>query len=310
MAFLRTAGMERGQPCRGVCQKYAMPKQPGKGRSVSRQAQCQVCGVWVDAKGARLEDGSIATVESVGWYCRCCRHKLRPIPRNIRYKSQPGVTSRNGTDVERSTHSVDLSYFSRLRAELLQRMAAVLPESRDDLDGSGDGRLSVDMIRDLRHEFGDIRELLDLAYDIDPPNKISLVVEFERVKSNLDMVPTKSEFEKISPLNVALYNREFGSWENFLDKLGYDPWYRGKTKNVVGRQWRQYEASPEGERSLKVVDYDNQGAGDDMATLRENIRSILEYDPDALRIFEMMEADIGDVDPVTLRSLADEVASG
>ena len=78
---------------------------------------------------------------------------------------------------------------------------------------------------------------------------------------------------------------------------------------MVGRRRRQTEASPEGEHSSKAVDYDNQRTRDDMATLRENIRGILEHDPDALRIFEMMEADIDDVDPVTLRSLADEVAS-
>ena len=179
-----------------------------------------VWNVWVGAKGACLEDGSTTTIESVGWYCRCCRYKLRAIPHSIKCKSQLDVTSRTGTDVEWDTYSVDLSHFNWLRAELLQRMATILPESRNDLDGSGDVHLSVDMIRDLQYEFGDIRELLNLAYDINLPNKISLVVEFESVKSNLDTVPTKSQFEKISSLTVGLYDSKFGSWENFLDSWG------------------------------------------------------------------------------------------
>ena len=308
MAPLRTAGMEHRPQCSGACQKYSVSNQLGKGRHMSGRAQCLVCDVWVDAKGARLKNGSIATVGSVGWYCRCCRNKLRTIPRTIRYKSRLGVRSRIDTGSEsEGSHSIDLSFFNRLRAELLQRLAAVLPESRDDLDGSGDGQLPDDVIQDLRHEFGDMGKLLDLAYDIDPPNKISLVIEFERVKSHMDMVPTKSEFEKTSPLSIGSYDSEFGSWENFLDKLGHDPWYRGSTIDVSGQHEKPH-ASPGG-RSQKPTHHDNQGVHDDVATLRENIRGILEYDPEALRIFEIMEADIGDVDPAILRRLADEVES-
>lgn len=274
------------------------------------QAQCQVCNVWVVAKGARLKDGSIATAGSVGWYCRCCQYKLRSIRRSIRYTPRLGHTGSIATDPEvGGTPSVDLSYFNRQRAALLQRLAAVLPENRDDLGRSGGGYLPVDVIQDLRQEFGDMGELLDLAYDIDPPNKISMVVEFERVKSNLDKVPSKNEFEKISPLRIGLYDTEFGSWENFLDKLGHDPWYRSEdATDEAGEQVHQSEVLSEEEHSSKVIDYDNQTVYDNVATLRENIRGILEYDPAALKIFEMMEADIGDVDPVTLRRLADEVA--
>lgn len=274
------------------------------------QAQCRVCNVWVVAKGARLKDGSIATAGSVGWYCRCCQYKLRSIQRSIRYTPRLRSTGRIATDPEvGSTPSVDLSYFNRLRAELLQRLAAALPESRDLLGRSGGEYLPVDVIQDLRQEFGDIGGLLDLAYDIDPPNKISMVVEFERVKSNLDRVPTKNEFEKISPLEIVSYDIEFGSWENFLDKLGHDPWYRRRdVTGEAGEQGRQLGGLAEEDHSSKVINYDNQSVYDNVATLRENIRGVLEYDPAALKIFEMMEADIGDVDPVTLRRLADEVA--
>lgn len=166
------------------------------------------------------------------------------------------------------------------------------------------------MIRDLENEFGDMGELLDLAYDIDPPNKISLLVEFERVKSNLDRVPTREEFEKSSSVSAAAYDHEFDSWENFLDKLGHDPWYRGAgAAGGADGQAGQPMTGTDVVDGASDIDYDVQDVYDDAAALRGKIRDILEYDPDALKIFEMMESDIGDVSPNMLRSLADEVTS-
>ena len=304
--------------CRGVCKRYAVAKPAGQaryGEGQARygegQARCQVCDVWVGAKGARLKDGTIATVGSVGWYCRCCKYKLRAKPRNIRYKSRLGVVRRVDTDAEDVGAShVDLSYFNRLRAELLQRLAASLPESRDDIKGSGVDCIPADMFRDLQNEFCDVGELLDLAYDIDPPNKISLLVEFERVKSNLDKVPTKGEFEKDSSLCTSAYDSEFGSWENFLDKLGHDPWYRdASATGEADAQGGHTMTRIDGGKDAHDPDHENQCDLDDAATLRKKIRDVLEYDPAALKIFEMLESDIGDVDPAVLRQLADEVAS-
>ncbi len=180
-----------------------------------------------------------------------------------------------------------------------------MPESRDDVVGAGAGYLPAGMISSLREEFGDVSELLDLAYDIDPPNKISLLIEFEKVKWNLDRVPTKAEFEKASPVGAGAYDDEFDSWENFLDKLGHDPWYRsaGSAAGDAG-QGEQPAAQADGQ-----VDVPDSGGGghDNSSALGEKIRGILESDPDALKIFEMLESDIGDVDPDVLRQLADEV---
>lgn len=310
MESVITASMVNGPFCRGACQKYAVPKQPRKGWYLLGQARCQICNVWVGAKGARLKDGSIATVGSVGWYCRCCHYRLRTPPRNIRYKSRLDAASRAGTDQgDRDSFPIDLSYFNRLRASMLQRLAAVLPEGRDEINDPEDGHLPIDVIRDLRHEFSDIMVLLDLAYSIDPPNKISMVVEFERVKSNLNKVPTKEEFEKISALSISSYDSEFGSWETFLDKMGHDPWYREGAAGGASKQRKQSWTLQGRDTNSSVPDYDDRSGLSDVATLREKIRGILEHDSNARRIFETMEADIDDVSPDMLRSLADEVES-
>ena len=303
--------MSRRSFCRGTCQKYAVDERAGMRRYGEGQARCRMCDVWLDAKGALLEGGAIATAGTVGWHCRCCRCKLRARMRNVRYTSRSGPTGRVGTDVgNRGTSNVDLSYFSRVRADLLQRLAAVLPERREDIAGSGDDYFPTEMIYNLREEFGDTNELLDLAYDIDPPNKISMLVEFERIKWNLDRVPTKDEFERISPLSVGAYESEFGSWENFLDKLGHDPWYRhANALTGDGVQHKQSTMPTDGRDDTTDSTYDDNSDYDNVAMLREKMRDILEYDQDALKIFEMLESDIDDVNPTVLRQLADEVAS-
>ena len=281
----------------------------GAGRYGAGQARCQVCDVWVDAKGARLKDGSIATAGSVGWYCRCCNYRMRTRPRNIKYKSRLVTADRIGADAEDGdASSIDLSYFSRTRANLLRRLASVLPEGRDDIGSSEDEHFSAPLLLDLRSEFSDVGELLDLAYEICPPNKIALVVEFERIRSDLDKVPTKDEFEKISPVGVSAYDHEFGSWENFLDKMGYDPWYR-IVDETDGKSRRDVRSAVRADRRADTthLDYEDHGGYDDAATLRGKIRAILEHDTDALGVFEMLELDIGDVDPAVLHRLADEV---
>lgn len=309
MRRLAASRMGRRPVCRRTCRKYAADKPAGTGQYGEGQARCQICDVWVDAKGARLEDGTIAAAGTVGWHCRCCKTKLQARRRIVRYKPRPGAARRAGAGrKDHGASSVDLSYFNRQRAGLLQGLAAAMPESRDDVAGAGAGYLPADMIYSLREEFGDVSELLDLAYDIDPPNKISLLIEFEKVKWNLDRVPTKAEFEKASPVGAGAYDDEFDSWENFLDKLGHDPWYRSAGAAAGDdEQGEQPAAQADGRGDVPDSGYGGSGGHDDSSALGEKIRVILESDPDALKIFEMLESDVGDVDPDVLRRLADEV---
>ena len=73
-----------------------------------------------------------------------------------------------------------------------------------------------------------ISKLLEMAHKLRPPNKISLIVEFERIRLELDRVSTKQEFIKRSKLRITDYNKEFTSWEHMLERLFYDPFYRDR----------------------------------------------------------------------------------
>jgi len=58
------------------------------GRYEAGQARCQICDIWIDHKGCILKDKSYATVNSVGWYCKCCNYKVRKNPRHLIYKEK------------------------------------------------------------------------------------------------------------------------------------------------------------------------------------------------------------------------------
>ncbi len=87
---------------------------------------------------------------------------------------------------------------------------------------------------DIESEFNmPIEDIISLAYTTTPPNKISMIVELERVRAVLGDTPTKQEFEENSSLIVSQYDDEFVSWEHLLDRLDYDPWYRDKAKTTL-----------------------------------------------------------------------------
>jgi hypothetical protein len=75
--------------CLGICKQYKIKKPTGKvGRYESGQARCQMCDIWIDHNGCILKDRSPATIDSLGWTCKCCNYRVRQKPRNLVYKEK------------------------------------------------------------------------------------------------------------------------------------------------------------------------------------------------------------------------------
>ncbi len=74
--------------CKGICKQFRVFKPAGKGRYESGQGRCQTCDVWLDYQGARLKNGSAATIGSIGWWCVCCNFRIRQKPRSRAYKEK------------------------------------------------------------------------------------------------------------------------------------------------------------------------------------------------------------------------------
>lgn len=215
--------MSEKRICEGICKRYKVSKPQGIGRYKAGQGRCQICDIWIDYRGAHTKNGEPATDDSKGWYCNCCNYRVRRNPRNVKYK-----TRLRHSNFHTITENVDLSYFNKRRALLLKALALVIikQESKDNKDQYSQF-LSDAKINDIEFEFGtSIGNLFELANTVEPPNKISMIVEFERVRHVLECTPTKQDIEKHTKLRSTQYEKEFGTWEHFLERLGYDPWYR------------------------------------------------------------------------------------
>ena len=74
--------------CNGICKKFKVKKPAKGGRYEAGQAHCQICDIWIDHNGCILKNRSNATIDSVGWTCKCCNYRVRQKPRNLVYKEK------------------------------------------------------------------------------------------------------------------------------------------------------------------------------------------------------------------------------
>ncbi len=151
---------------------------------------------------------------------------------------------------------------------------------------------------DIRTEFDvSVDEIIDLAHTLDPPNKISMIVEFERIKSLIKRVPTKQDIDANSDLLASQYESEFESWGHLLDRLEYDPWYRSDTKShPPKRQKIDRESSTR-------LESDCDFAQQSLEEIRSAIRNELKNEPDTLRLFDILDQNIAECDELELESM-------
>ena len=123
---------------------------------------------------------------------------------------------------------IDLSYFNKRRAHMLRDLGRVMAQKKlKDNEDPHSSFLPSNTKASLESEFGvELDVLIELARQSNPPNKISMIVELEQLRCMLGHVPTKDDMKKHSRFDLSKYETEFQSWEQLLDRLGYDPWYK------------------------------------------------------------------------------------
>ena len=211
--------------CDGTCEKFRRSKPRGGERYLAGQGRCQICDIWLDQRGAHTKDGKPASDGIEGWFCNCCNCRIRRNPRKRAYKAK----MRNSGVGD--GHDIDLSYFNKHRAHMLKELGRAIVKNESE-GKKHDERVMLNTTRseDMEYEFGTgIDNLVDLAKAVDPPNMVSMITEFERIRHVLGRTPTKQDIETHSVLHLSQYEEEFKSWEHMLDRLGYDPWYRHET---------------------------------------------------------------------------------
>lgn len=138
--------------------------------------------------------------------------------------------------------------------------------------------------------------MVELAKTIDPPNKASLIAEFERIRHAVGRTPTRQDIERHSTLHLARYEKEFGSWEHLLERMGYDPWYRNEHElsetepdNTPQEDWK---ADTKPDTPARTLD-----------DLRESIMDRLKDEPDMLQLFANVDQHISKLTADQVRSL-------
>jgi hypothetical protein len=85
---------------------------------------------------------------------------------------------------------------------------------------------SIDMRYFINENWGDEEHFINLALDEKDSNQISQILYFLNVKNKIERVPTKQDMKELSVIEIGEYEKKFKAWENFLDLLGFDPWYK------------------------------------------------------------------------------------
>lgn len=139
---------------------------------------------------------------------------------------------------------VDLSYFGQRRAGIIKTIARHIPKERKDLrmnEFEHEIQESGTSIADIEREFDcQVDVIIDLAYDVDPPNRISMMIHFEHIRKQIGKVPTRTEFENLADFGTSTYDGEFRSWENMLGILGYTtPQSQNSTDKMYSTEQQQ-----------------------------------------------------------------------
>jgi hypothetical protein len=91
---------------------------------------------------------------------------------------------------------------------------------------------SSDMKYFVNENWGDEEHFINLALDEKNSNQISQILYFLNIKNKIERVPTKQDMKELSVIDISEYEKKFRAWENFLDLLGFDPWYRNNDSEI------------------------------------------------------------------------------
>lgn len=225
--------------CKGICKTFHVKKPVSGSRYGSGQGHCQICNTWIDHSGCHMNDGTAAPEESVGWFCNCCNYRVRQKPRNKRYKEKLRNEEKNANrnDIHTDSMSNDdkltkVLSISKGQAIFLKKLSKNMPKLNERKSFSEILKNIPALTQfEIKDNWEDLEGFLSLATDYLEFNKISTVIYFEKFKDEIGIVPNKAQFLNKTCLDEDWINKEFESWEHFLDLLQYDPWYRDNSKN-------------------------------------------------------------------------------
>ncbi len=142
-------------------------------------------------------------------------------------------TSQNNVNINTSQNNVNAKDIdiSRGQATILKDIANLIPKGNNLSTNSLKKALQKesDLVHIINNNWGTSEHFINLVLDQKNSNPISLIIDFLNLKDLMNEVPRKEQMNGFSKFEVSEYEEKFGSWELFLDLLGFDPWYRKET---------------------------------------------------------------------------------
>ena len=146
-----------------------------------------------------------------------------------------GKISQNNVDVK----DIDIS---KGQAKILKNIANLIPNdvnlSKTSLEKALGFQSEIEYV--INENWGTKKYFIDMVL-AKKPNPISLILHFLNFKNRIREVPTKSKMNQLSIFDLSEYESQFGSWEEFLDLLGFDPWYRHNDKQKEITKTKSYK---------------------------------------------------------------------
>lgn len=144
-------------------------------------------------------------------------------------------------------------------------------------------------------------EFIDLAFRDSPPNKISLIIEFERIKNKLGHLPSKLEFYELSKFGIDRYENEFGSWNNFIIEIGYLNQYQTVIEQLI------QEISPLPNNHERPVEIHSLSQQKSLERSKNELLDCIKNKPELIELFTTLEERIKLLSPNSVKKLHHQV---
>ncbi len=181
--------------------------------------------------------------------CKHCSKTFRAPPIEMR-STQVCKACRAVTQNNVDAKDIDIS---KGQAKILKNIArSISDKDLSEFSLRKALRNKPDTLYFINENWGDEKHFIKLALSYNEKlNPISLILYFLNLRWKIVEIPTKEKMVEISKFDLNEYERRFGTWEKFLDLLGYDPWYRKETIKKETRkplktskkQFLQYETN-------------------------------------------------------------------
>ena len=83
----------------------------------------------------------------------------------------------------------------------------------------------------IKENWGALDHFKSMCFSLEP-NQLSLLINFIQIRELFEQVFLKEDFDLVSKFYVRDFENEFNSWEQFLDLVGEDPWYKSSPKSL------------------------------------------------------------------------------